>query len=176
MAPHQRCFSGGGPGVADRLAETLKQQRHGVCTVGTYSPPFRPFTQEEKMEVDGRIEAAAPDVVRVGLSTPEQERWMVEHRDRLGLPVLLGVGAAFDFYTGRVAQAPTWMGDPGQEWLFRLSREPGRLWRHYLVYGGEFAVLVLLEISDLKKLTQPPCRFTPRWGNFKQYQIGRGAN
>lgn len=76
---------------------------------------------------------------------------MFEHRDRLNVPVLVGVGAAFDFHTGRIAQAPAWMGDHGLEWLFRLSQEPRRLWRRYLLYGAEFAALVLLELLGLKK-------------------------
>ncbi len=76
---------------------------------------------------------------------------MYEHRDRLTVPVLAGVGAAFDFHTGRVAQAPEWMRERGLEWLFRLMMEPRRLWRRYLVYGGEFAALVLLEMLGLKK-------------------------
>ena len=76
---------------------------------------------------------------------------MFEHRERLSVPVLIGVGAAFDFHTGRVARAPKWMGDHGFEWLFRLAVEPRRLWRRYLVYGGEFAGLVLLELLGLKR-------------------------
>ena len=112
--------------MADRLAEKLKQ-RYGVRTVGTYSPPFRPLTEEEKVEVDRRIQAAAPDVVWVGLSTPKQERWMFEHRARLSVPVMAGVGAAFDFLAGTAKQAPAWMQENGLEWLFRLSHEPRRL-------------------------------------------------
>jgi len=76
---------------------------------------------------------------------------MYEHRERLKVPVLVGVGAAFDFHSGRVAQAPVWMREHGLEWLFRLLREPRRLWRRYLVYGTEFAALVLLELLGLKR-------------------------
>jgi N-acetylglucosaminyldiphosphoundecaprenol N-acetyl-beta-D-mannosaminyltransferase len=147
---YQHYFYGGGPGVADRLAEVLKQ-RYGVRTVGTYSPPFRPLSQEEKVEVDCRIQAAAPDVVWVGLSTPKQERWMFEHRSRLGVPVMAGVGAAFDFIAGTVRQAPVWMQENGVEWLFRLTQEPRRLWRRYLVLGSRFACEVLLELLGDKK-------------------------
>ena len=77
---------------------------------------------------------------------------MFEHRDRLHLPVLVGVGAAFDFQTGRVARAPSWMRNHGLEWLFRLSQEPRRLWKRYLVHGSEFTALVLLELLGWKKV------------------------
>ena len=76
---------------------------------------------------------------------------MSEHRERLNVPVLVGVGAAFDFHTGRIAQAPEWMRECGLEWFFRLTMEPRRLWRRYLLYGAEFVALVLLESLGLKK-------------------------
>jgi N-acetylglucosaminyldiphosphoundecaprenol N-acetyl-beta-D-mannosaminyltransferase len=138
------------PGVADRLAEVL-EQRYGVRAVGTYAPPFRPLTEEEKVEVDRHIQAAAPDVLWVGLSTPKQERWMYEHRRRLSVPVLAGVGAAFDFIAGAVKQAPHWMQENGLEWFFRLTQEPRRLWRRYLVNGSEFVWDVSLELLGLRK-------------------------
>jgi N-acetylglucosaminyldiphosphoundecaprenol N-acetyl-beta-D-mannosaminyltransferase len=141
---------GGAPGVADRLAETLKQ-RYGVLTVGTYCPPFRPLTEEEKVEVERRIQAAAPDIVWVGLSTPKQERWMHAHRRYLSVPVAAGVGAAFDFIAGTAKQAPTWMQETGLEWFFRLTHEPRRLWRRYLVQGSKFVWNVSLELLRLRK-------------------------
>jgi N-acetylglucosaminyldiphosphoundecaprenol N-acetyl-beta-D-mannosaminyltransferase len=141
---------GGGPGVADRLAEVLKQ-RYGVLTVGTCCPPFRPLTEDEKVEVHRRIEAVAPDIVWVGLSTPKQERWMHEHRGHLGVPVAAGVGAAFDFIAGTAQQAPAWMQESGMEWFFRLTHEPRRLWRRYLVKGSKFVWNVSLELLRLRK-------------------------
>jgi len=147
---YRHYFYGGGPGVADRLAEVLKQ-RYDVRTVGTYTPPFRPLSEEENLEVARRIEAAAPDVVWVGLSTPKQERWMYDHRSRLGVPVMAGVGAAFDFIAGTVKQAPTWMQENGLEWFFRLVQEPRRLWRRYLINGSEFVWNVSLELLGFKK-------------------------
>jgi len=147
---YQHYFYGGRPGVADRLAEILNQ-RYRVRTVGTYSPPFRPLSEEEKVEVDRRIEAAAPDVVWVGLSTPKQERWMYEHRPRLTVPLLAGVGAAFDFVAETKKQAPDWVRERGFEWLFRLAQEPRRLWRRYLVTGSIFVWNVSLELLRLRK-------------------------
>jgi N-acetylglucosaminyldiphosphoundecaprenol N-acetyl-beta-D-mannosaminyltransferase len=147
---YRHFFYGGGPGVADRLAEKL-HQRYGVRTVGSYSPPFRPLTEEENADVDRRIQAAAPDVVWVGLSTPKQERWMFERRSRLNVPVMAGVGAAFDFLAGTAKQAPVWMQENGLEWFFRLSHEPRRLGRRYLVNGSKFAWNISLELLSIKK-------------------------
>jgi N-acetylglucosaminyldiphosphoundecaprenol N-acetyl-beta-D-mannosaminyltransferase len=142
---YRHYFYGGGPGVADRLAAKLNRL-YGVRSMGTYTPPYRPLTGEEKAEVEGRIRGAAPDVVWVGLSTPKQERWMFEQRARLGVPVLAGVGAAFDFLTGTARQAPAWMRENGLEWLFRLAHEPRRLGRRYLLLGSDFAWKVALEM------------------------------
>ena len=141
---------GGGRGVADRLAEVLRR-RYEVRTVGTYSPPFRSLTEEEKVEVNRRIQAAEPDIVWVGLSTPKQERFMFDFCKTLRVPVMLGVGAAFDFHTDRVRRAPSWMRERGLEWLFRLYQEPRRLWRRYLLFGPQFAWNVSLELLGWKK-------------------------
>jgi N-acetylglucosaminyldiphosphoundecaprenol N-acetyl-beta-D-mannosaminyltransferase len=141
---------GSGPGVAHRLADVLKQ-RYGVNAVGTYSPPFRPLTEQENDEVSCLIQAAAPDVVWVGLSTPKQERWMYEYCIRLRTPVMVGVGAAFDFVVGSVRQAPAWMQENGLEWFFRLIQEPRRLWRRYLILGSRFAWNVSLELLKVRR-------------------------
>lgn len=143
-------FYGGAPGVADRLAEVL-EKRYGVHTVGTYCPPFRPLTELERVEAGHRIEAAAPDVVWVGLGCPKQERWMYEHRRWLSVPLMVGVGAAFNFIAGTLDQAPTWMQEDGLEWLFRLAKEPTRLWRRYLINGSKFVWNVSFEVLGLKK-------------------------
>jgi len=148
---YRHFFYGGAPGVAEDLARRFAMRFPGLRVAGTYCPPFRALTDEEDREVVATIEGARADIVWVGLSTPKQERWMSEHRKRLNVPVLIGVGAAFDFHTERVARAPKWMGDNGLEWLFRLAMEPRRLWRRYLVYGSEFIVLVMLELMGLRK-------------------------
>jgi N-acetylglucosaminyldiphosphoundecaprenol N-acetyl-beta-D-mannosaminyltransferase len=142
---------GGVPGVAEKLSDTLRSQFSGLNVVGTYSPPFRPLNLEERQEVVNVINAAAPDIVWVGLSTPKQERWMYEHRRSVHAPVLAGVGAAFDINSGTKEQAPVWVQEHGLEWLFRLLQEPQRLWRRYLVYGSEFVVYVALELLGLRK-------------------------
>lgn len=148
---YRHFFYGGAPGVAEELASRFAAGFPGMIVAGTYSPPFRPMTKDEDYEIIEAIERAQADIVWVGLSTPKQERWMYEHRERLNVPILVGVGAAFDFHTGRIGQAPEWMRECGLEWLFRLTMEPRRLWRRYLVYGAEFVALVLLESLGLKK-------------------------
>jgi N-acetylglucosaminyldiphosphoundecaprenol N-acetyl-beta-D-mannosaminyltransferase len=139
-----RCyFFGGAPGVAEELAAAMARRFPGLHVAGAESPPFRPPTEAEEDDTVRRLNAAAPDVVFVGLGCPKQERWMAAHRPRLDAPVLVGVGAAFDFHTGRLRQAPRWMMRAGLEWLFRLSQEPGRLWRRYLVYNPWFVALLV---------------------------------
>jgi N-acetylglucosaminyldiphosphoundecaprenol N-acetyl-beta-D-mannosaminyltransferase len=137
-------FYGGVPGIADLLAKT-EHERHGIRVAGTYCPPFRPLTEAEEKEVQAMVRAANPDILWVGLSTPKQEKWMHEHRDKIQVPVMLGVGAAFDMNTGRLKRAPRWMQNSGLEWLFRLVIEPRRLWRRYLIEGSRFAWAVWLE-------------------------------
>jgi N-acetylglucosaminyldiphosphoundecaprenol N-acetyl-beta-D-mannosaminyltransferase len=142
---YRHYFYGGAPGVAEQMAERFGRRFPGIVVVGTYSPPFRPLTPEEDGEIVAAINRAAPDVLWVGLSTPKQEYWMHAHRDRLRVPVVLGVGAAFDFNAGVKRQAPHWMREHGFEWLFRLAQEPHRLWRRYLIYGPQFVYYVCRE-------------------------------
>ncbi|MFZ0419894.1 MAG: WecB/TagA/CpsF family glycosyltransferase [Candidatus Sulfotelmatobacter sp.] len=141
---YRHFFYGGAPGVADHLAQ-VEHERYGIQIAGTYCPPFRPLTEDEEREVQSAVEAAAPDVLWVGLSTPKQEQWMYAHRDKLQVPVMLGVGAAFDLNTGRLTQAPAWMRENGLEWLFRLCAEPRRLWSRYIVNGSKFVWAVCRE-------------------------------
>jgi N-acetylglucosaminyldiphosphoundecaprenol N-acetyl-beta-D-mannosaminyltransferase len=145
-------FYGGADGVPEVLAQRMAARFPGLRVTGTYSPPFRPLSAEEDAAIVERINAAAPDLVWVGLSTPKQERWMAAHVGRLTAPALLGVGAAFDMHSGRLRQAPPWMQRRGLEWLYRLYREPGRLWRRYLYNNPRFVIGIL---------RRPPRRITP---------------
>jgi N-acetylglucosaminyldiphosphoundecaprenol N-acetyl-beta-D-mannosaminyltransferase len=142
---------GGETGVPEQLARFLQEWCPGIRIVGTYSPPFRPATQEEDDATNEMINRAAPDVLWVGLSTPKQETWMHQHRSKLGVPVMVGVGAAFDFLSCRKKQAPSWMRENGLEWLFRLLQEPRRLWKRYLVSGPEFVFLAALDLLGLRR-------------------------
>lgn len=149
-AKYRHFFYGGMPGVPTLLADALRS-KHAINIVGTYSPPFRTLSEREDAEIIASIEAAEPDVLWIGLSTPKQERWMYEHRHKLRVPVVIGVGAAFDLNSGRIRQAPTWMREHGLECLYRLVREPTRLWRRYLIYGSEFVWNVTSELLSLRK-------------------------
>lgn len=148
---YRHFFFGGAPGVAEELARRFAAQFPGLVVAGTFCPPFRLLTAEENDAAIAAIERSRADIVWVGLGAPKQERWMFANRQTLRVPLLVGVGAAFDFHSGRVAQAPVWMREHGLEWLFRLLQEPRRLWRRYLIHGGKFAALVLLESLGLKK-------------------------
>ena len=135
-------FYGGKPGVAEQLVEVLLQQVPGLNCVGTFSPPFQPLTEEEKAELVEDIKRAKPDIVWVGLSSPKQESWMAEFVNRLDVPVLVGIGAAFDFVSGAKRQAPVWIQRSGFEWLFRLMTEPRRLWARYRQYPLFVALVI----------------------------------
>jgi N-acetylglucosaminyldiphosphoundecaprenol N-acetyl-beta-D-mannosaminyltransferase len=136
-------FYGGGPGVADQLAERLRARFDGLDVAGTWCPPYRELTAGEVDAVVERITCSGADIVWVGLSTPKQERWMAEFRERLAAPVLLGVGAAFDFHAGAVRQAPKVLQRAGLEWAFRLAMEPRRLWRRYLRNNPAFVAAIV---------------------------------
>lgn len=147
---YRHFFYGGAPGVPEQLAGIMKR-RHKIQIAGCWSPPYRKLNAAEEFQLKQMIAAARPDVLWVGLSTPKQERWMHAHRDSLEVPLMMGVGAAFDFHTGRVKQAPHWMRENGLEWLFRLVQEPRRLWRRYILNGGEFVWHVALEKMKVRQ-------------------------
>jgi N-acetylglucosaminyldiphosphoundecaprenol N-acetyl-beta-D-mannosaminyltransferase len=142
---YRHFFYGGGPQVAERLARVL-QEKHGIVVAGTYTPPFRPLTEAEGKELAAFVESTSPDVLWVGLSTPKQENWMYEQRCKLKVPVMLGVGAAFDMNSGTLRRAPKWMREHGLEWLFRLASEPRRLWKRYLIAIPKAVWFVCLEL------------------------------
>ena len=143
-------FYGGAPGVAEDLARQLHEQ-FNIAVAGTYTPPFRPLTQSEEADLTAQVHAAAPDVLWVGLSTPKQERWMSDHHLKLKVPVILGVGAAFDMNSGRLKRAPEWMRESGLEWFYRLVSEPRRLWKRYLVTIPQSMWSISLELFHIRK-------------------------
>ncbi len=143
---YRQFYYGGGVGLAERLAIVLKSRYPSLVVAGTITPPFRPASAQEDEEDIARINASAPDIVWVGLSTPKQELWMASHIHRLNAPVLVGVGAAFDFLAGTKSQAPLWMQRSGLEWAYRLGQEPRRLWKRYAKIVPLFLVLALAQI------------------------------
>jgi N-acetylglucosaminyldiphosphoundecaprenol N-acetyl-beta-D-mannosaminyltransferase len=144
-------FYGGAPGVAEELKRRLALRFPRLRIVGTYSPPFRPLTEDEEKDLCTLVAKVRPDIFWVGLSTPKQEKFMARHWERLDATLLIGVGAAFDFHAGRVRQAPRWMQRSGLEWLFRLGCEPRRLWKRYLKNNPLFVLRTFLQFTRLKK-------------------------
>ncbi|HTB82515.1 MAG TPA: WecB/TagA/CpsF family glycosyltransferase [Candidatus Sulfotelmatobacter sp.] len=144
-------FYGGADGVADLLARSLKEKFPGLQVAGTYTPPFRPLTEDETGGLQKMISESKPDIFWVGLSTPKQEKFMAEFLPKLDATLMVGVGAAFDFHSGRVSQAPRWMQRSGLEWLFRLGSEPRRLWKRYLSNNPRFLWGFFLQKSGIKK-------------------------
>jgi N-acetylglucosaminyldiphosphoundecaprenol N-acetyl-beta-D-mannosaminyltransferase len=120
------------------LRRRLRERFPDLRIAGGFSPPFRELTPSEQEQVVLDIEGSGAQVVWVGTGQPKQERWMYEMRPRLKTPLLVGVGAAFDFHAGLVPQAPRWMQRNGLEWIYRLAREPRRLWRRYARYNPRF--------------------------------------
>jgi len=142
-------FLGGGPGVARLLAEKIKSEFPSARIVGTDEPPFRALSAEEETAQKDRIRASGATVVWVGLGCPKQEKWMALNSPALNGVLCVGVGAAFDFATGRVERAPPWMQRHALEWLHRLLSEPKRLWRRYLITAPHFLVLGGMQASRM---------------------------
>jgi N-acetylglucosaminyldiphosphoundecaprenol N-acetyl-beta-D-mannosaminyltransferase len=146
-------FLGGAAGVPEKMIERLNKKFCPLRVAGIDSPPFKALSGDDEEVMCQKIQAAAPDILWVGLGSPRQERWMYQHYRELGVPVVVGVGAAFDFLSGNKPQAPRWMQRSGLEWLFRLACEPRRLWRRYIQYP-KFILLVLLEKLGLLRINE----------------------
>ena len=148
---HRHFLYGGGPGVAGRLAARMRARFPGIDVAGVLEPPFAGLDELCTPQTAEQINAAGADIVWVGMSSPKQDRWMARMREQLDAPVLIGVGAAFDFLSGTVSQAPRWMQRSGLEWVFRLGTDPRRLWRRYLVDNPWFVWDVAMQMTGIKK-------------------------
>lgn len=137
--------------VLDALVADLKKRYPRINIVGAISPPYRALGEPEEMEMADKINAAQPDCVWVSLGTPKQDLWIGRNRPRLNAAVLFPVGAAFDFHSGAVKQAPKWIREGGFEWLYRLLTQPRRLARRYLIHTPRFLWLLLLQHLGVKK-------------------------
>lgn len=146
---------GGKEGVVETLSEKLTERLPGLDIVGHYTPPFRPLNEEELSSLQADIADKKPDIIWVGIGCPKQERFCAEHIDLLDTTLMFAVGAAFDFHSGTVAQAPRWIQRSGLEWLFRLCREPKRLWKRYLQSNPLFLLRSFLQLSRLKRYPLP---------------------
>lgn len=121
--------------VLKKLRENLEREYPGIQISGMYSPPFRPLTEDEDKQICDEINALHPDFLWVGIGAPKQEMWMWNHREKIHGAVMLGVGAGFNFFAGTLDKAPGWMEKAGLEWFYRLTKEPKRLWKRYIVGG-----------------------------------------
>lgn len=143
-------FYGSTQETLDKLSNNLKQQFPNIEICGIYSPPFRASVVEEDMEIIDRINNSGADLVWVGLGGPKQQLWMYEHRDKIK-PLMLGVGAAFDFFAQTQKRAPNWMQKSGLEWFFRLCCEPKRLFKRYFVYNSLYIYYCLKQLIFERK-------------------------
>ncbi|ABF39897.1 glycosyl transferase, WecB/TagA/CpsF family [Candidatus Koribacter versatilis Ellin345] len=142
---------GGEVGVAQELQSSLKKRFPKSNIVGTYTPPFRSLSQTEETDLEQMLRVVRPDFMWIGLSTPKQEIFMRKYRDMLPVKIMIGVGAAFDFHTGRLTDSPTWVKRSGLQWLHRLIQEPRRLWRRYLRTNSIFLCLAMLELAGSER-------------------------
>jgi N-acetylglucosaminyldiphosphoundecaprenol N-acetyl-beta-D-mannosaminyltransferase len=140
---------GGTPESLEMLHQVLESRYPEIRVVCRIAPPFRPLTPEEDEAVTREIVASGARILFVGIGCPKQEQWMAAHKHRIPA-VMLGVGAAFDFHTGRLHQAPGWMQAAGLEWVFRLMMEPRRLWKRYAKHNPRFVALFLLQLLGLR--------------------------
>jgi N-acetylglucosaminyldiphosphoundecaprenol N-acetyl-beta-D-mannosaminyltransferase len=145
---------GGKEGVAEELRQELLRRFPWIKIVGTYTPPFGPVSITEQREIVAKINFAKPDFVWVGISTPKQERFMALYLPLLETKLMFGVGAAFDFHTGRIADCPEWVKQCGLQWLDRLLQDPKRLWKRYLRNNPAFLLAIALEL--VKGKIRPP--------------------
>ncbi len=145
-------FLGGAEGVAEALAGKLREKFPGLIVAGNFTPPFRALNPEEELHLREQVRIARPDIIWVGLSTPKQERFMAEFLPKLETTLMVGIGAAFDFHSGRVRQAPYWMQRGGLEWFYRLCQEPRRLAGRYVRNNPRFV-----------------WQFVGQWLGFKNY-------
>ncbi|MBV8431504.1 MAG: WecB/TagA/CpsF family glycosyltransferase [Solirubrobacterales bacterium] len=149
-------YGGHNQGALVQLALNLRTRYPGVRIVGGYSPPHRPLTAEEEAAIVDEINRSRADVVWVGIGVPKQEKWMARMRPPLESPVLVGVGAAFDFHAGRVPQAPSWIQESGLEWAYRLAREPRRLSKRYFRYNPKFVGAFARQLAAERRSARLP--------------------
>jgi exopolysaccharide biosynthesis WecB/TagA/CpsF family protein len=127
-------FLGGVEGAADAAKAELEKRYPGTKIVGTYCPPFETFsTQEEQDRIRDVVQAAKPDILLVAFGAPKQEKWIAANKDRLGVPVAIGVGGSFEMASGMLKRAPKWMQRTGLEWAYRFAQQPRRLFDRYIV-------------------------------------------
>jgi N-acetylglucosaminyldiphosphoundecaprenol N-acetyl-beta-D-mannosaminyltransferase len=148
-------FLGGKPQVLDDLVSGMHSRYPGVQIVGWQSPPFRALSAEEDAELIADINATRPDFLWVGLGAPKQEKWIAAHLQHIQAPVQIGVGAAFDFHSGHVKRAPSWMQSSGLEWIYRMMKDR-RLIKRYAQSNPVFLLLFAKDFLLAKVLNVKP--------------------
>lgn len=138
-------FLGSTPEVLARLKQVVEDKYPGACVVGYLSPPFRAISEKEDLIIMEDIRNKAPDILWVGLGCPKQEIWMLNHKGKVDVPLMVGVGMAFDILSGSKPRAPAWMQKIGLEWFYRLYHEPKRLWWRYLKYNTLYIMSVTVD-------------------------------
>ena len=151
LAHAKHYLYGGAPGVAKQLQEVLLSRNPELRITGTFCPPFRPLSTTEETTFINEIRYHQPDIIWVGLSTPKQEKFMAKYLPNLRTTLMIGVGAAFDFHTGRINDSPQWIKQMGMQWVHRLAQDPQRLWRRYLFNNPPFACNAILQVLGLRK-------------------------
>lgn len=137
---------GGKQGIANELRDKLREKFPFIKIVGTYTPPFSPMTPKEEASFVSRINDLQPDIVWVGISTPKQERFMARYLPQLDTKLMFGVGAAFDYHTGRIRDCSEWIKLIGMQWLHRLMQDPKHLWKRYLRNNPAFIYQIALQL------------------------------
>ena len=144
-------FYGGFPDAPAKMEAYLNDLYDGIQVVGKYSPPFRELTEEEEQAIINKINDAKPDFLWIGLGSPKQDIWIHERRDKIRGSIIIPSGATFDFFSGRIQQAPEWIRDLGFEWLYRLTQDFPRLWKRYTVYNLIFISAFVLQLIGVLK-------------------------
>jgi N-acetylglucosaminyldiphosphoundecaprenol N-acetyl-beta-D-mannosaminyltransferase len=147
-------FYGGYPEAPEKIEAYLKGRFEGINVVGRYSPPFRPLTERENDSLCEMINEARPDFLWIGLGSPKQDIWIHEHKHKLKGCIIVPSGATFDFFSGRIKQAPRLIRNLGFEWLYRLLQDFRRLWVRYTVYNAIFIAAFLLQLLGILKFQQ----------------------
>lgn len=157
FSTYSHFLCGGKNGVAQELRDKLVASYPSVNIAGIYSPPFGPMSNEQEAAFVEMVSNSHPDIIWVGISTPKQERFMAHYLPLLETTLMFGVGAAFDFHTGRIADCADWIKRAGLQWFDRLLQDPRRLWKRYLRNNPPFLVYSFLQLTGIKKYALHPC-------------------
>jgi len=155
FAGYTHFLYGGKQGVAAELAESFSRQFPWARIVGTWTPPFRELSASEEEDLITTIGHLKPDMIWVGISTPKQDHFMRRYSPRLDTTLMFGVGAAFDFHTGRIKDCADWIKSAGLQWVHRLVQDPRRLWRRYLFNNPAFIWRIALQLCGLRTYPIP---------------------